>query len=51
MLENGPIVQTNIDHWSSAEDENILFSIARRDLCQKQLSKMLTVNEHELWMV
>ena len=51
MSEHGPIVQTNIDHWSSAEDEDVLFSIRRRALSKQLLSPMKEVNEHDLWKV
>ncbi|CAF0935867.1 unnamed protein product, partial [Didymodactylos carnosus] len=49
VSENGPIIQTNIDHWSSSKEEDIFFSIARRTLAKKLLNKMKTVNEYELW--
>lgn len=51
MSENGSIVQTNIDHWSSARDEDILFSIRRRTLSKELLKKMKEINEDKLWEV
>lgn len=51
MSEHGSIIQTNIDHWSSAENEDILFSIKRRALSKQLLDKMKEPNEDELWKV
>ncbi len=51
MSEHGSIIQTNIDHWSSAENEDILFSIKRRALSKQLLGKMKEPNEDELWKV
>jgi hypothetical protein len=51
VSEHGSIIQTNIDHWSSAENEDILFSIKRRALSKQLLDKMKEPNEDELWKV
>lgn len=51
MSEHGTIVQSNIDHWSSAQDEDILFSITRRSLSRQLLNEMKQLNEQELWKV
>lgn len=51
MSEHGPIIQTNIDHWSSEANEDILYSIQRRTLSKQLLDQMKTINEHELWEV
>jgi hypothetical protein len=51
VSEHGTIVQTNMDHWSSAANENIFYSIERRALARELLNKMKTVNEYELWKV
>jgi hypothetical protein len=51
VSEHGSIIQTNIDHWSSAENEDILFSIKRRTLSRQLLDKMKEPNEDELWKV
>ena len=51
VSEHGTIVQTNIDHWSSAQNEDILFSIRRRALSRQLLNEMNQLNEVELWKV
>lgn len=51
MSEHGTIVQTNIDHWSSAQNEDILFSIQRRALSRQILNSLRQFNEDELWKV
>ncbi|CAF1004560.1 unnamed protein product [Adineta ricciae] len=49
VSEHGTIIQTNIDHWSSEPNEDILFSIRRRDLSKRLLNQMKTMNEENLW--
>ena len=51
VSEHGTIIQTNIDHWSSEPNEDILFSIRRRDLSKRLLNQMQTINEENLWKV
>jgi hypothetical protein len=51
VSEHGSITQTNIDHWSSEQNEDILFSIKRRTLSKQLLNQMKTINEYELWEV
>jgi len=51
VSKDGSIIQTNIDHWSSAKNEDILYSIERRTLSKELLNKMATINEDELWKV
>lgn len=51
VSEHGTIVQTNIDHWSSVENEDILFSIRRRALSRQMLGSLEQINEDELWKV
>lgn len=40
ITEHGPIVQTNIDHWSDNEDDDILWSIERRALARASIHSM-----------
>eukprot|EP01111_Echinosteliopsis_oligospora_P006314 TRINITY_DN20397_c0_g1_i1.p1 TRINITY_DN20397_c0_g1~~TRINITY_DN20397_c0_g1_i1.p1 ORF type:complete len:459 (-),score=104.22 TRINITY_DN20397_c0_g1_i1:23-1399(-) len=49
VRENGPIIQTNIDHWSNNPEEDILWSIARRALATRLLSSIPEINEQSLW--
>ncbi|CAF2020874.1 unnamed protein product [Rotaria magnacalcarata] len=49
LAEHGPIVQTNIDHWSSNKDEDILSSIKRRAVSKRFLNNMKPINEYKLW--
>ena len=51
LIEHGSIVQTNIDHWSSKSDEDILDSIERRRLSNRTLEEMETIDEDNLWKV
>eukprot|EP00026_Physarum_polycephalum_P009777 Phypoly_transcript_09913.p1 GENE.Phypoly_transcript_09913~~Phypoly_transcript_09913.p1 ORF type:complete len:398 (+),score=31.45 Phypoly_transcript_09913:75-1196(+) len=51
VLEHGPIVQTNIDHWSNKAEENILSSIQRRALARRLLNDVDTKNEATLWSI
>ena len=39
-LEQGPAVQSNIDHWSFDEYDDILYSIERRELAKETLFEM-----------
>ncbi|CAF3459527.1 unnamed protein product [Rotaria socialis] len=49
LIEHGPIVQANIDHWSSNKDEDILSSIQRRAVSKRFLDNMKPMNEYKLW--
>ncbi|CAF0844433.1 unnamed protein product [Adineta steineri] len=49
VSDHGSIVQTNIDHWSSDNNEDILYSIKRRSLSRNVLDEMKPINEYELW--
>jgi hypothetical protein len=39
LKDKGPIVQTNIEHWSNSKDSDILHSIARRRTGQNGISQ------------
>jgi len=47
--KEGSIVQTNIDHWSSNEGDDILYSIERRALARNLLDSLEDVKEEVLW--
>jgi len=44
IKELGTAVQTNIDHWSFEEDEDILYSIQRRELAQELCAQLQEIN-------
>jgi hypothetical protein len=50
-VNNGTIVQTNIDHWSMNQDEDVMFSTDRRSTARRLLKKMTVINEDALWEV
>jgi N-acylethanolamine-hydrolysing acid amidase len=48
----GPIVQTNIDHWNNNDDDDILYSIDRRDRARTYVDSDPTysqITESNLW--
>jgi len=52
--DDGLIVQTNIDHYSEDEDDDILYSIERRSLARAYCSSLMSsgnVCESELWEI
>ncbi len=51
LVNNGTIVQTNIDHWSMNQDEDVMFSTDRRSTARRLLKKMTVINEDALWEV
>lgn len=51
LIEHGSIVQTNMDHWSSNKNEDILDSIERRRLSNQLIKEMETIDEDQLWKV
>ncbi len=51
LVNNGTIVQTNIDHWSMNQDEDVMFSTDRRSTARRFLKKMTVINEDALWEV
>ena len=51
LVNNGTIVQTNIDHWSMNQDEDVMFSTDRRSTARRLLKEMTVINEDALWKV
>jgi hypothetical protein len=51
LVNNGTIVQTNIDHWSMNQDEDVMFSTDRRSTAKRFLKEMTVINEDALWKV
>lgn len=51
---HGPIVQTNIDHWNDNDNDDILYSIARRAKARKFVDKspeFEQISESGLWQL
>jgi len=54
MSEHGPIVQTNIDHWSEDKNMDVMDSIERRALARSSIESLMEngdINKSSLWMV
>jgi len=48
LAERGPIVQTNIDHWSEEESMDIMDSIERRKIVRQQIEN-IEADKQKLW--
>lgn len=49
ISEHGPAVQSNIDHWSNDENEDILYSIQRRELGREKCNNLGEVSKEKMF--